>query len=65
MFQRIFIAAEEDYMNREHEMESVIERIIINANGDDDDNDNTSESTVGCYDNDDTQRVGPIVSECE
>ena len=35
-------------MGREHEMDSVMERIIINA--DDDDNDDTSESTVSCDD---------------
>ena len=35
-------AVEEEYMSREHEMDSVMERIIINA--DDDDND-TSESS--------------------
>ena len=34
-------AVEEDYMSREHEMDSVIERIIINADDDDDDNDET------------------------
>jgi hypothetical protein len=55
-------AVEEEYMNREHEMGSVMERIIINA--DDDDNDDTSESTVSCDDNDDTQVV-PIVSDSE
>jgi len=56
-------AVEEEYMSREHEMDSVMERIIINA--DDDDNDDTSESTVSCDDNDDIQGVGPIVSESE
>jgi len=30
---------EEEYMNREHEMDSVMERIIINAGDDDDDDD--------------------------
>ena len=48
-------AVEEEYMSREHEMDSVMERIIINAN-DDDDNDDMSESTVSC-DNDDIQGV--------
>jgi hypothetical protein len=38
-------AVEEGYMNRDHEMDSVTERITINAD-DDDDNDYTSESTV-------------------
>jgi hypothetical protein len=37
-------AVEKEYMSREQEMDSVMERIIINA--DDDDNDDTSESTV-------------------
>jgi hypothetical protein len=50
-------------MSREHEMDSIIERTIINA--DDDDNDDTSESTVSCDVNDDTQGVGPIVSDSE
>jgi hypothetical protein len=55
-------AVEEEYMRREHEMDSVMESIIINA---DDDNDDTSESTVSCDDNDDIQGVGPIVSDSE
>ena len=46
---------------REHKMDSVMERIIINA----DDNDDTSESTVSCDDNDDTQEAGPIISDSE
>jgi hypothetical protein len=56
---------EEEYMSREHEMDSVMERIIINAAAaaDDDDNDDTSESTVSCDNNDDIQGVGPIVSD--
>ena len=54
-------AVEEEYMSREHEMDSVMERIIINA--DDDDNDDTSESAVSCDDIDDTQGVVPIVSD--
>jgi len=55
---------EEDYMSREHEMDSIMERITINADDDDDDNDDTSESTVSCED-DDIQEVGPIVSDSE
>ena len=53
-------------MSREHEMESVMEKIKINADDDDDDDDNddTSESTVSCED-DDTQEVGPVVSDSE
>ena len=57
-------AVEEEYMNREHEMGSVMERIIINAD-DDDDNDDMSESTVSCDDIDNTQGVVPIVSDSE
>jgi len=53
---------EEEYMSREHKMESVMERITNNA--DDDDND-TSESTASCEDNDDIQEVGPIVNDSE
>jgi hypothetical protein len=45
-------------MSREHEMDSIMERIIINA-----DDDDMSESTVSCDDNDDIQGVGPIVSD--
>jgi hypothetical protein len=54
-------------MNREHEMDSVMERIIINAdNNYDDDNDDTSESSVSCVDDDDDiQGVGPIFSDSE
>ena len=48
---------------REHEMNSVIGKIIINA--DDDDNDDTSESTVSCDDSDDIQGVVPIISDSE
>jgi len=57
---------EEDYMSREHEMDSVMEKITINADDDDDDDDNddTSESTVSCED-DDTQEVSPVVSDSE
>jgi hypothetical protein len=62
-------AVEEEYMSREHEMDSVMGRIIINADDDDDDgdddDDDTSESTVSCDDNDDIQVVGPIVSDSE
>jgi len=59
--------AVEEYMSREHKMDSVMERITINADDDDDDdnNDDTSESTVSCEDNDDIQEVGPIVSDSE
>jgi hypothetical protein len=38
-------------MIREHEMDNVMERIIINTDKDDDDD--TSESSVSCNDNDD------------
>jgi hypothetical protein len=55
-------AVEEEYMSSEHEMGSVMERIILNA--DDDDNDDMSESTVSC-DVSDIQGVGPIVSDSE
>jgi len=43
-------AVEEEYMSREHKMDSVMEKITINAHddGDDDDNDDTSEFTVSC-----------------
>ena len=54
-------AVEEECMSREHEMDSIVERIIINA--DDDNDDDASESTVSCEDNDDIQGVGPIVSD--
>ena len=57
-------AVEEEYMSREHEMDSVMERITFNAD-DDDYNDDTSESTVSCDDNDDTQGFVPIVSDSE
>jgi hypothetical protein len=57
-------AVEEEYMSREHEMDSVMERIIINAD-DDDDNDDMSESAVSCDDNDDIQGFGPIASDSE
>jgi len=55
-------AVEEEYMSSEHEMDSVMEKIIINV--DDDDNDDMSESTVSC-DVSDIQGVGPIVSDSE
>ena len=48
-------------------MDSVMERITINADDDDDDDDDdndTSESTVRCED-DDIQEVGPVVSDSE
>jgi hypothetical protein len=56
---------EEEYMSRKHEMDSVMERIIINA-----DNDNKSESSVSCVDDDDDhdddiQGVGPVLSDSE
>jgi uncharacterized protein YifE (UPF0438 family) len=55
-----------EYMSREHEMGSVMERITINADDDDyNDNDDMSESTVSCDNNGDIQGVGPIVSESE
>jgi len=54
-------ALEEECTSREHEMDSVMERIIINA----DDGDYMSESTVSCDDNDDIQGTGPIVSDSE
>jgi len=44
-------AVEEDDMIREHKMDSVMDRIIINADKDNDDD--TSESSVSCNDNDD------------
>jgi hypothetical protein len=44
----------------EHEMDSVMEMIIINA---DDDSDDMSESSVSCINNDDIQGVGPIFSD--
>ena len=51
-------------MSREHKMDSIMERITINADDNNyDNNDDTSESTVSCEDNDDTQEVGPIVSD--
>ena len=55
-------AVEEEYLSREHKMDSVMERITINA--DDDDDDDTSESTVS-YEDDDIHEVGPIVSDSE
>jgi hypothetical protein len=38
-------AVEEDYMSREHEMDSVMEGIIFNADYDDDDNDDDDDDT--------------------
>ena len=55
-------AVEEEYMRREHKMDRVMERIIINID-DDDDNDYKSESTVSCDNNDDIQGVGPVISD--
>ena len=49
-------AVEEEYMGREHEMDSVMERIIINT-GDDDD--------VRICSCDNIQGNGPIVSDSE
>jgi hypothetical protein len=49
-------AVEEEYMSREHEIDSIMERNIINSD-DDDDNNNTSESTFSCDNNDDIQGV--------
>ena len=47
-------------------MDSVMEKIIIDADDDDDDdNDDTSESAVSCDDSDDIQGVFPIVSDNE
>jgi len=51
-------AVEEEYMSRDHEMDSVMERIITNA-----DDDNTSESSVSCDDNADIKGVGPLFSD--
>jgi hypothetical protein len=51
-------SVEEECMSRGHEMDSVMERIIITA----DDDDDTSESSVSCVDNADIQGVGPIFS---
>jgi hypothetical protein len=58
-------AVEEEYMSREHEMDSVMERIIINTDDDDDDDDDTSESSVSCVNNGDIPGVGPIFSDSE
>jgi len=59
-------AVEGEYMSGEHELDSVIERMIINSDGggdDDDDDDNTSISTGSCEYHDDIQAVGPNVSD--
>jgi hypothetical protein len=53
---------EEDYMSRQHVIDSVMERIIINA---DDDNDDRSDPSVSCDNNDNIQGVGPIFSDSE
>ena len=49
------------------ETNSIMERIIINADDDDDDDDDdngdTLASTVSCDGNDDIQGVGPFVSD--
>ena len=55
-------AVEEEYISREHEMGSIMERTILKANDDDDD---MSGSTVSCYLDDDIQGVGPIVTDKE
>jgi len=47
-------------VNREHEMDSTIDRFIINANEDDD----TSKSSDGGSDVD-IQKVGPLSSNSE
>jgi len=49
------------YMSREHEMDSIMEGNIINA--DDDDDDDTSESSRSCDDNVDTRGVGLLFSD--
>ena len=56
-------AVEEEYTRREHEMDSVMERTIINADADD--NDDASDSTVSCDYNDDIQGVRLIVSDSD
>jgi hypothetical protein len=53
---------EQEYMSREHEIDSATE-VIFNAD-DDDDDDETSESSIGCIDND-IQGVCPIFSDSE
>ena len=59
-------AVEEEYMSRDHEMNNVMERIIMNADDyDDDDDDDTSEPSVSCDDNDDIQGVGPLFCDSE
>jgi len=62
---RLVKVVEEEYMSREHEMDSVMERIIINADDDDDDGDDMSESTVSFDDINDKQGAGTIVSDNE
>jgi hypothetical protein len=49
---------EQEYMSREHEMDSATERVIFNAD------DDTSESSIGCIDND-IQGVCPIFGDSE
>jgi hypothetical protein len=53
---------EEEFMSREHEVESVMVRIIINADYDDND---PSESSVSCDDDDDLQGTRPLSSDSE
>jgi hypothetical protein len=52
-------------MSREHDIDRIMEIIIISADEDDDDYDDdvTSESTVTCDDNDVIKGIGLIVSE--
>jgi hypothetical protein len=50
----------EEYVNREHEMDSTIKRFIINANEDDD----TTKSSDGGSDVD-IHEVGPLSSDSE
>jgi hypothetical protein len=47
-------------MSREHEIDSVMERIIINP----DDDDDTSESSDD-YDDEDMNGVGPLSGDCD
>jgi hypothetical protein len=56
----------EECMSREHEMDSVVERIMVNADVVVvDDDGETSECSVSCDDNDDIQVVVPIASYSE
>jgi hypothetical protein len=51
-------AVEEQYMSREHEIDSAMNRIIINPD------DDTSESSDDC-DDEDMNGVGPLSSKSE